>query len=162
MAILKNHQYRSFNLDTWGDKRRVVVGHNRYLEPEIIYETPAGERTLFKHIGADKPSGNERVGIHSLNFILHRTTVASLTYNEEKDEFELVISAGGYYTTTTRNAIKDALEFFQLRGGASFAKGKFTVMVSGSKGPIFGGEYCDKHDEYKYRLKPSDFIASMT
>lgn len=105
MAKLKNTQYATFDKSKWGNKSSVVVGNNRKLH----YCETDGE-------------------IH-LQFYLHGSMVAQ--YSKLAEGYELILDTCGYMTTTTRQAMCDALGLFGLRGGVSFSKGEFKSSVGG-------------------------------
>lgn len=113
MAKLHNHKFLSFNPEVWGvddstntlPSRQVKVGYNRTLELRVF---PDGSKALL--------------------FGLHGYAVAKLAQLETG--YILTLSHYEYRTTTTRQAMGDAISFFGLHGGVSFAKGGFSAIVN--------------------------------
>lgn len=104
MTKLVNTHYATYDLSVWEDKRTVRVGHNRKL-----------------HLSFNKE------GAFDLSLELHNSIVAVLRkYN---DRINLRLSTCGYYTSTTRSAINDALALFGIRGSVSIAGGILTARL---------------------------------
>jgi hypothetical protein len=105
MAKLKNTQFATFDRSVWGKKDMVMVGHNRTLQ---LVEDAIGQ---------------------CLQFRLHGHCVVAF-WRTNNGTFKLVMDACGYPTTTTREAIKDAVHLFGYAGGVSFAKGGFKARLA--------------------------------
>jgi len=105
MAILRNTEYATFDAAKWNGKPQVTVGHNRTLQLATDAIGPC------------------------LTFRLHGHVVAAF-WKANNGTFQLKMDSCGYHTTTTRNAITDAVNLFGFAGGVSFAKGGFKPRLS--------------------------------
>lgn len=107
MAKSRNEKYATFDENVWGHHTQVIVGHNRVL----------GFRNLIGH--------------KSLYYYLHQNRIVEYTRTDKGTE-HIILNTCGYSTATTRNAMCDALRLFGIKGGVSFAGGKFESWVGTS------------------------------
>ena len=90
---------KTYSLEAIKEKSCVTVGHNRTISVN------KGVFCCFLH-------GNE---------------IAQFELTDDPHAVKVCLDHLGYMTVTTRNAMKDFMNYFGVMGGVSFAKGKFAV-----------------------------------